>query len=129
MGYSTVIADLDFETYSEAGYLWDEVTKKYYAPPNAMKKGLPTIGAARYAEHPSTEVLSCAYDLKDGKGKRLWTPKHPIPLDLFNHIHNGGLLEAWNVSFERWIWTKVCTPDMVGHKLKCINGVALLENP
>lgn len=108
MGFSTVIADLDFETYSESGYIWCEYSQKYKAPPNASKKGLPTIGAARYSEHPSTEVLSCAYDLKDGKGKRLWKPGDPDPLDLFNHIKDGKLIEAWNVSFERWIWTNVC---------------------
>lgn len=108
MGETTVLADLDFETYSEAGYIWDEVTRKYKAPPNATKKGLPVIGAAKYAEHHSTEVLCCAYDLKDGKGKRLWTPNQPPPHDLFEYLANGGLLEAWNVSFERWIWTKVC---------------------
>ena len=108
MGEATVLADLDFETYSEAGYIWDENTRKYKGPPNAAKKGLPVIGAARYAEHHSTEVLCCAYDLKDGKGKRLWTPNQPPPHDLFEYLANGGLLEAWNVSFERWIWTKVC---------------------
>ena len=108
MGETTVLADLDFETYSEAGYIWDEATRKYKAPPNAAKKGLPVIGAAKYAEHHSTEVLCCAYDLKDGKGKRLWTPSQSPPHDLFEYLAKGGLLEAWNVSFERWIWTKVC---------------------
>ena len=110
MGHSSVIADIDFETYSEAGYIWCDYTHKYKAPPNAMKKGLPTIGAARYSEHESTEVLSCAYDLKDGLGKRLWIPGQPRPQDLIDHIQQEGLLEAWNVSFERWIWENVCIP-------------------
>jgi DNA polymerase len=111
MGTTTVLADIDFETYSEAGFIWNKTTQRYQAPPNAVKKGLPTIGAAVYSEHPSTEVLSCAYDLKDGKGKRLWLPSHVIePWDLFEHIASGRLLEAWNVSFERWIWINVCMP-------------------
>src|SRR6185437_6852743 len=93
-----------------AGYIWDQQSNKYKAPPNANKKGLPIIGMARYAEHESTVVLSCAYDLKDGEGKRLWTPNDPYPLDLMNHVKSGGLLEAWNVSFERWIWEKICMP-------------------
>ena len=110
MGYSTVIADFDFETYSEAGFIWNDLTQKFHAPNHAIKKGLPTIGAAAYSEHPSTEVLSLAYDLKDGNGKRLWKPGEPNPLDLFVYLCNGGLLEAWNVTFERWIWVNVCTP-------------------
>lgn len=99
--------ELDFETYSEAGFIWDERTQKYKAPPNATKKGLPTIGAAAYSEHPSTEVLSCAYDLGDGI-KKLWIPGMPPPFDLFQYLANGGLFEAWNVKFERWIWNNVC---------------------
>lgn len=108
MGVSTVIADIDFETYSEAGFIWCEITRNYKPPHGAKDKGLPTIGAAVYSEHESTEVLCAAYDLKDGRGKRLWRPGDPLPLDLFSHIANGLLIEAWNVSFERWIWTNVC---------------------
>jgi DNA polymerase bacteriophage-type len=110
MGETTILADLDFETYSEAGFLWDESKQKYLPPLNAKVKGLPSIGAAVYSEHETTEVLSCAYDLKDGMGKRLWIPSNPPPTDLFFHILTGGLLEAWNVSFERWIWVNVCMP-------------------
>lgn len=99
--------EIDFETYSEAGFIWDDQTQKYKAPPNAIKKGLPTIGAAAYAEHPSTEVLSCAYDLGDGQ-KHLWIPGMPPPFQLFEYVQRGGLIEAWNVKFERWIWINVC---------------------
>lgn len=100
--------ELDFETYSEAGFIWDHATQKYKAPPNGKFKGLPTIGAAVYSEHPSTEVLSCAYDLGDGN-KRLWVPGvSPDPEDLFEYVRAGGLVEAWNVKFERWIWNNVC---------------------
>jgi len=124
MGYSTVIADFDFETYSAAGYLWDEQTQKFHPPLNAKVKGLPTIGAAAYAEHPSTEVLSMAYDLKDGKGPRLWVPGDNPPSALFEHLARGELLEAWNVGFERWIWTKVCVskygwPPLPFNQLRC----------
>lgn len=99
--------ELDFETYSEAGFIWDEYSQKYKAPPNATKKGLPAIGAAVYSEHPSTEVLSCAYDLGDGV-KHLWIPGMAPPFELFDYIERGGLFEAWNVKFERWIWNNVC---------------------
>lgn len=102
--------EIDFETYSEAGFIWNEQTQKYHAPPNSIKKGLPSIGAAVYSEHPSTEVLSCAFDLGDGI-KHLWIPGvSPDPLMLFDYVRNGGLVEAWNVKFERWIWINVCVP-------------------
>jgi DNA polymerase len=34
------------------------------------------------------------------------------PVDLFAYLATGGLIEAWNVSFERHIWEKVCVPRM-----------------
>jgi DNA polymerase len=106
VGVATVIADMDFETYSEAGFVWNPATEKWDCPPGAIKKGLFVVGAAAYAEHPSTEVLSLYYDLKDGQGRRHWCPGMPNPQDLFGAV----LLEAWNVAFERWIWNKVCVP-------------------
>lgn len=72
--WSTVLPDLDFETYSEAGFLWDEKTQKYEKPLGATKKGIGPVGAAVYTQHPTCEVLSLQYDLKDGHGAELWTP-------------------------------------------------------
>jgi DNA polymerase len=108
MGRATVLPDCDFETYSEAGHTWDEATQKWETLPGAVKKGLPATGAAAYAEHASTEVLSFKYDLKDGHGRRHWVPGMPNPDDLFAWLSRGGLIEAWNVGFERWIWNTVC---------------------
>lgn len=107
---STIIADFDFETYSEAGFIWKPKLNCFKPPLNAITKGLSTVGIAVYAEHPSTEVLSLAYDLKDGKGKHHWIPGLNLPFDLFEHLNKGALLEAWNVTFERYIWEKVCIP-------------------
>jgi len=118
LGHATVLPDLDFETYSEAGFVWNAGRERWEGPARApaMKKGLRVVGAARYAEHPSTEVLSVAYDLKDGKGSRLWAPgryiSDPPPYDLFDYIATGGLLEAWNVGFERLIWDHVCVSKL-----------------
>ncbi len=109
MSKSTIIAAIDFETYSPAGLVWNG--KSFGALPGARKKGLPGIGAARYTEHKETEVLSLAYDLKDEKGAQLWTPASlRQPLDLFAHINAGGLIEAWNCAFEHWVWVNVCMP-------------------
>ena len=108
-GISTALADLDFETYSEAGLVMKE--GKWKSLDRGNKKGLSLVGAVVYSEHPSTEVLSLAYDLKDGKGHRLWLPNiMPRPQDLFDHIARGGLLEAWNSAFEYYIWNNVCVP-------------------
>jgi len=116
-GISTVIADCDFETYSAAGFHWCGPTLKkplgyWTGPPGAAqgKKGLGVIGVRVYAEHPSTEVLTFKYDLKDGRGKRGWKPGQPLPQDLFDHFAAGKLCEAHNAGFEQTIWEQVCVP-------------------
>lgn len=108
--HSTVLPDADFETYSEAGFYYDLARQKWHGPPHASmgKKGLPVVGAAIYATHPTTEVLTFTYDLKDGTGVRSWAPGWPAPLRLHEYICSGGLLEAWNSAFEWWIWNMVC---------------------
>jgi DNA polymerase len=110
LGYSTVIGDFDFETYSEAGLEWDAARQRWTQPKGATgtATGLSLVGAAVYSQHPSTEVLSLAYNLKDGAGPRWWRPGYANPEPLFEHLRRGLLLEAWNVSFEAWIWREVC---------------------
>jgi DNA polymerase len=114
IGTSTVVADLDFETFCAAGFVWDEAGAKWAGPPGASKgqKGLGVVGAAAYSADPTCEVLCLAYDLKDGLGRRRWRPGLPLPADLFNHVRSGLPLEAWNVAFERWVWENVCTPRL-----------------
>jgi DNA polymerase len=112
LGVSTVLADCDFETYSEAGYQWDAAKGRWGPLPHATKRGIQAVGAFRYAEHPTTEVLCFGYDLKDGLGRRQWRPGVPFPDDLRQHIADGKLLEAWNVQFEMAIWEAVCVPRL-----------------
>src|SRR5574340_858295 len=111
-GVATVLPDMDFESYSEAGYVWDEALGKWQGLPGAPKnkRGLAVVGAPRYVECPRCEVLSFQYDLKDGRGARHWRPGMPNPQELFDHMARGGVTEAWNVSFERWMWVHVCMP-------------------
>lgn len=106
MGVATVLPDADFETYSEAGFVWDEETGKWVGPPGAPgnKKGINVVGADAYIAHPTFEILCLSYDLKDGIGKRLWWLGLPTPADLMAHVAAGGLLEAWNAGFERKVW-------------------------
>ena len=124
LSFSTVLADLDFETYSEAGFVWDDNSQKYKSPPGSNRKGLPCVGMAVYAQHPSTEVLSVAYNLKDGKGVRHWKPGQTPPSDLLEHVKSGKLIEAWNSAFEFWIWNNVCVrcfdwPCLVITQMRC----------
>ena len=122
-GVSTILPDMDFETYSEVGYYWDGPAERWRGV-TKTSPGLPAVGAAVYSEHPSTEILSFAYDLKQGVGAQLWRPGMPPPADLFEHLHRGELIEAWNVSFEYFIWTNVCTarmgwPALPPQQLRC----------
>lgn len=105
--HSEVLPSMDFETYSEAGFTIDPHTGKVKGRGPQGKGGLPAAGTPVYAEHPSTEILSLCYDLKDGRGRRRWLPGFPNPDDLLAHIAGGGLIEAWNVTFEWWIWNMV----------------------
>ncbi len=120
------MVEIDFETYSEAGYYWDEAKNKWRAPDGfpKSKPGLPSIGAAKYAEHPTTKILSLSYNLKDGVGPRLWVPGMEPPADLHTHIVTGGLLEAWNSFFEFIIWHYVCHlrmkwPTLPLYQMRC----------
>lgn len=76
-GFSTVLPDWDVETYSEAGFEWDEESQKYQPPIGAAKKGLPAVGSTVYFEHPTADIICLAYDLKDGLGRRRWKPAQP----------------------------------------------------
>jgi DNA polymerase bacteriophage-type len=113
-GLSTVLPDFDFETYSEAGYRWVPELQKWKSLEGIPKtrRGIGVVGAANYVEHASFRVLSLAYNLKDGRGPRHWKPGDRDPLDLFEHITHGGLLEAWNVGFERRVWESYCVPKL-----------------
>lgn len=124
LGESIVLPSMDFETYSEAGYRLDPTVGSCKGVGSQGKGGLPVVGTPVYAEHPSTEVLCLYYDLKDGLGQRAWFPGAPDPTDLLNHIASSGLIEAWNVTFEFWIWNMVCVrrygwPPLVTEQCRC----------
>ena len=119
---STVLPDMDFETYSAAGYYFDDAGKCCKLLKG--KNGLQAVGTPAYSEHPSTESLCLSYDFKDGQGSRLWTPAMPPPQDLFDYLETGGLIEAWNCSFEWYIWNNVCVkkldwPPLPYWQLRC----------
>lgn len=108
---------IDFETYSEAGYLFDPASGQF-KPLQKGKPGIKGVNAAVYAGHPSTRVISLAYE------DRLWVPGCREPVDLFEHIIKGGLIEAHNALFEFYIWYHVCHkrrgwPMLYLHQLRC----------
>lgn len=123
-GFATVLPDGDYETYSEAGYEWNEVEQKWdglrYA--GKTKRGLTVVGTYNYVLHPSFRVIQFAYNLKNGVGARIWRPGFPDPTDLFDWIKRyrynqalesvEGLLEAWNVFFETTVWNLYCVPKL-----------------
>lgn len=106
-GESVVLASCDFETYSPAGYVV-EPSGRVRGMGSQGKGGLNVVGTPQYMTDPGAEVLSFVYDLKDGKGRRHWAPGFPAPLDLFDYVSRGGLIEAWNVTFEFWAWNVIC---------------------
>lgn len=86
---------IDFETRS---------TKK-------LGKGKETCGTHRYAEDPSTQILSLSYTLPAQKTKG-WRPfkGEPFPQDLIDCVNNGFMFEAHNAAFEREIWRNLLVP-------------------
>lgn len=85
------VTHLDFETFSELD--------------------LRKVGAYRYAEHHSTEVMICCYAIGEGPVKT-WLPwKEPMPLDLYRAaLDDDTLFAAHNAEFERQIWRNVIVP-------------------
>jgi DNA polymerase len=110
-----VILTFDFETYSEAGFApkdgggWERLA-------GAAKYGIAAVGAAAYAQHPSTEILSLAW-ARDDEAPQLWEPSQPPPRQFFQAIHDADEIEAWNASFEVWIWRYVAVPKLGWPKL------------
>lgn len=107
---------MDFETYSEAGYRHDPALGRFL-PLQKGKPGIKGINASTYALHPSTLILSLAYDLRDGRGCRLWVEGMSAPQDLFNYIACGGLIEAHNSGFEYRVWEYVAHRRLVWPRL------------
>lgn len=124
-GVATVLPDFDFETYSEAGYVWIPHEQKWGSLPgmSAQNRGLGCVGTRNYVEHPSFRILSLAWNLKDGRGERWWRPPELndlfpatrpgdyTPVDeLLEYIAAGGVIEAWGAAFEWQVWNFHAVP-------------------
>lgn len=68
------------------------------------------VGAWRYAEDFTTEILCMAWKIGEGK-TGLWIPGLPFPQEVIDHVLAGGIFEAHNVQFERAIWLLILRPQ------------------
>jgi len=96
---------LDFETYSEAGFVWDADTRKWRLLKGVPKKKGLRVGSAAYVLHPTFEVLILSYDL--GFGVQRWKPGDPSPVPLLHAVASGRLVSGWNsggFEFKIWNW-------------------------
>jgi hypothetical protein len=67
-------------------------------------------GAWRYATHPDTDVLCCAYCVDDGPVK-LWVPGDPVPPEFIEASDNPDwIVSAFNDNFERQIEARIMGP-------------------
>lgn len=74
---------------------------------------LTKVGAYRYAEDESTEILMCSYYRDEWPEVKIWVPAEgqPMPADLADiYTDHETLIVAWNASFERQI-TYSCLPQ------------------
>jgi DNA polymerase len=131
---TTVYPSADFETFSEAGYRWENDRLHSLEGIAEQNRGLEVVGTRNYVLHPTFEILSLSYDMRQGAGEITWIPPvdlqpiglcevnpHPIgsppygdprhPWELLRYIQDGGVLSGWNVgSFEFDVWNYYCVP-------------------
>lgn len=104
---------LDFETYSEAGTIFNLETGRFSAPPGVAKRGIGLTGAYAYAAHPSADILCASYTLDHGKNIFTWRPGlNPYmevepPRILSDAVIDGSLVYAFNSFFEWCVWNLV----------------------
>ncbi len=99
------VVNLDLETFSAAGFSFDG--QRWRSIAGRQKGGLPAVGAAVYAAHPTAEVLIACYRFPGGE-MQTWVPGMENPSDLLEHVRSGGLVQAYNSMFEWLFWDRVC---------------------
>lgn len=104
-------ATADFETYSEAGYHWDDARQKWTSLPWYVndKRGLEVVGVDNYVNHPTFRPTHLAYDFHDGTGEKQalfldHSQRYDCPADLRAWVESGRKVESWNCGFEWFTW-------------------------
>ena len=110
-----MIAAFDFETRSEAGYVWNGAKWESLPGFSSQKRGIAAVGTRVYVEHATFTPLMLAYDLTPcygGATAQQWALGDPFAVlsPLFTWIRRGGLIEAHNAEFEREVWNYYCVP-------------------
>lgn len=93
---------------------------------------LRAVGAAKYAEHETTDAICMAFKIPGDAKPTLWFGrpcwnfglKTKPPVRLFAWIMAGGLVEAHNAFFERSVWRYVMVrkygwPDIPDAQFRC----------
>jgi DNA polymerase len=71
---------------------------------------LRKVGAAKLAEHPSTDFWCVCFTL-DGKTVLRWVPGDPVPLEIIGAcLDPDCLFVAHNAGFERMLWPLLTAP-------------------
>jgi DNA polymerase len=74
---------------------------------------LKQVGAYKYSQHKSCEVLMMSYNLTGKPGDtKLWVKGDRPPQGLFAMLKSGAILGAFNSYFEFCIWKHVCVARM-----------------
>ena len=69
------------------------------------------VGAWRYAEDKTTEILFLSYKRKDWDHAKLWIAKEEdFPKAILDHIEQNGVFSAFHAQFERALWIKKLKP-------------------
>lgn len=77
------------------------------------KIDLKKVGAYKYSQHKSCEVLMMSYNLTGVPGDtKLWVKGDKPPQGLFTFLANGAQMGAFNSYFEYCIWKHVCVARM-----------------
>ena len=71
---------------------------------------LKKVGSWAYSEHPTTDVICCAWGIDREPIQTWWPGKtkgNRMPGDLYKALRDGHTIEAHHVAFERAIWFNV----------------------
>lgn len=92
---------------------------------------LTKVGAHKYAEHSSCEILNAGWAFGDDE-PQLWLPGMPCPPEIIEHVQAGGEIHAWNANFERLIWMHVgarmgwhAVPDLRQYRCIMVRAMAM----
>lgn len=92
---------------------------------------LTKVGAHKYAEHTSCEILNAGWAFGDDE-PTLWLPGMPCPPEIIEHVQAGGEIHAWNANFERLIWMHVASrmgwhavPDLRQYRCIMVRAMAM----